>query len=108
MKDLTTNQQLRKAVSDNLNNFSIREITDHGKKHAAVAVVVTNCDRPANIANIKFDENACDQAAFILTTRSAKLNSHRGQRAFPGGVLMRVKLLSRPHCGNCKKRLDYS
>jgi len=85
MNDLTTNQQLRKVIFDNLKCFPVQSITDHHKKHAAVAVVVTNCDRPANIANIKFDKNTCDQAAFILTTRSAKLNNHRGQRAFPGG-----------------------
>jgi hypothetical protein len=82
MNDLTANHQFRQGLIDNLSKLIICEITDHDKKHAAVAVVVTNCDRPADIA---FDENACDQAAFVLTTRSSKLNNHRVQRTFPGG-----------------------
>jgi len=85
MPDLTTSNQLRQRIIDNLACFEVREIIDVDKKRAAVAVVVTNCEKPADIAEIAHDESDLDQAAFVLTTRSAKLNSHRGQRAFPGG-----------------------
>ena len=55
------------------------------KKRAAIAFVITDCAEPADIAEIPFKQNRTDQAAFILTTRAAKLNSHAGQRAYPGG-----------------------
>lgn len=85
MLDLTANQGLRRLLAYNLKSFDSQTITDNEKKRAAVAVVITSCQQPANIAEIRYDSDACDQAAFILTTRSARLNNHRGQRAFPGG-----------------------
>ena len=85
MPNLTVNQELRLLLTSNLNAFTSKAIIDHERKNAAVAVVVTNCQQPADIDEVVFDPDACDQAAFILTTRSARLNNHRGQRAFPGG-----------------------
>ncbi len=85
MLDLTANHELRLLLASNLNAFTCEAIIDHEKKNAAVAVVVTNCQQPADIDEVVFDPDACDQAAFILTTRSDRLNNHRGQRAFPGG-----------------------
>ncbi|MDH5356693.1 MAG: CoA pyrophosphatase [Gammaproteobacteria bacterium] len=85
MPDLTVNHRLRQLLVSNLEAFDSKEIVDHERKNAAVALVVTNCQQPADIDEVIFDPDACDQAAFILTTRSARLNNHRGQRAFPGG-----------------------
>ncbi len=85
MPDLTANARLRQSLVTNLSSFVSNAIIDNERKYAAVAIVVTDCSRPADIACIRFDKDAIDQAAFILTTRSARLNSHRGQRAFPGG-----------------------
>jgi 8-oxo-dGTP pyrophosphatase MutT (NUDIX family) len=39
----------------------------------------------SGIANIPFPAAMREQAAYILTTRAARLSSHAGQRAFPGG-----------------------
>ena len=85
MRDLTCNSCLKKKLVINLNSFARKSIVDSELKHAAVAIVITNCTQPANIARIKFDPDDRDQAAFILTTRSSSLSNHRGQRAFPGG-----------------------
>ncbi len=54
-------------------------------KHAAVAITVVNRQGDANIGAIPFAPAQADQAAFILTIRTAKLKNHAGQRAFPGG-----------------------
>ncbi len=85
MMDLTFNASMKQMLTTNLNNLDRRPIVDSKKKHAAVAIVVTNCARAASIAQIKFDPGARDQAAFILTIRSSRLSNHSGQRAFPGG-----------------------
>jgi 8-oxo-dGTP pyrophosphatase MutT (NUDIX family) len=85
MKELTCNVSLKQKLVENLNRFDRKPILDDELKHAAVAIVITNCTRPANIARISFNPAESDQAAFILTTRSSQLSNHRGQRAFPGG-----------------------
>lgn len=56
-----------------------------GRKHAAVAFTLVNQATAPGIANIPFSEENRDEAAFILTIRAARLSSHAGQRAFPGG-----------------------
>lgn len=64
-------------MASNLRQFERQSISDTDKKHAAVAMTITNCDIDT------------DFAAFILTVRSAKLSNHRGQYALPGGRIDR-------------------
>lgn len=85
MKELTCNVSLKQRLVNNLNSFDRKSILNSELKHAAVAIVITNCTRPADIAKIRFNPAERNQAAFILTTRSRQLSSHKGQRAFPGG-----------------------
>lgn len=79
------NQSLYDLIARNLEQHQVTELENRDRKHAAVAFTLVNCSEPANIANIAFSLHAQEQAAFILTTRAAKLSSHAGQRAFPGG-----------------------
>jgi len=72
-------------LTSSLGRFELIEQNRKGSKHAAVAFTLVSCIEPAEFAQIPFDNEATDEAAFILTTRAARLSSHAGQRAFPGG-----------------------
>jgi 8-oxo-dGTP pyrophosphatase MutT (NUDIX family) len=76
---------LRSQLIEGLAQLDVVELDCEGKKHAAVAFTLVDCCAPANIAEIPFVQEDCDQAAFILTTRTFSLSSHAGQRAYPGG-----------------------
>ena len=72
-------------VKSNLDGHAVAEIGLHGRKHAAVAFTLVDSSESANIGKIPYPAEFREQAAFILTTRSRGLSSHRGQRAYPGG-----------------------
>lgn len=80
-------KSLLDTIVRNLNRHQVLEQETGDRKRAAVAFTLVTCSEPANIANIPFSHQQRGQAAFILTTRAAKLSSHAGQRAFPGGRL---------------------
>lgn len=76
---------LLELVRRNLERHQVIKMDRAGRTHAAVAFTLVACSEPANIANIPHHAKACEQAGYILTTRAAKLSSHPGQRAYPGG-----------------------
>jgi len=61
---------LRSALLNNIDGFEDRRGTEDGLRHAAVSIVVVGDG---------------DEAAFLLTKRSPRLNAHSGQFALPGG-----------------------
>ena len=78
-------QSLVNRIARNLEQFDPREQALDGRTHAAVAFTLVDCSEPANIANIPHRTESLTRAAYILTTRTSKLSSHAGQRAYPGG-----------------------
>ena len=83
--DLTLNRSLYQQLASILGGFDAIAQNREGSKHAAVAFTLVDCAQAAGLAGIQYDSADVAQAAFILTTRAAKLSSHAGQRAFPGG-----------------------
>ena len=79
------NESLTRRITANLDAFEVRHQDRLGKKHAAVAFTLIRCSEPADIGDIPFSDSDSEEAGFVLTTRAAKLSSHAGQRAFPGG-----------------------
>ncbi|MEC7574269.1 MAG: CoA pyrophosphatase [Pseudomonadota bacterium] len=61
---------LRRALLENIDSFKDRRGSEDGLRHAAVSIVVVGDG---------------DEAAFLLTKRSPRLNAHSGQFALPGG-----------------------
>lgn len=61
---------LKERIHARVHQFDDRRSPEDGLKHAAVSIVVTGHG---------------DEAAFILTKRSPRLNAHSGQFALPGG-----------------------
>ena len=61
---------LRRALLENIDSFMDRRGSEDGLRHAAVSIVVVGDG---------------DEAAFLLTKRSPRLNAHSGQFALPGG-----------------------
>jgi 8-oxo-dGTP pyrophosphatase MutT (NUDIX family) len=80
-------QTLLELVARNLSQHAVARLDRRGRKHAAVAFTLVESSEPAKLANIPYQVEDREQAAYILTTRAAKLSSHAGQRAYPGGRL---------------------
>ena len=76
---------LRQRVERNLAAFERRRQNRGDRARAAVAFTLVECAEPAGIGNIEHSDEQRDQAAYILTTRAARLSKHAGQRAYPGG-----------------------
>lgn len=66
------NNELEQRVLNNLDQFGRQEQSGENLKHAAVAIVIA----PHR-----------SEATFLLTRRTARLNTHAGQWALPGGRL---------------------
>ena len=79
--------RLADRVRARLAEFRVRRIEPGSRRRAAVALTLVEYDRAARIGNITFDPAYRGDAAYVLTTRTARLSSHAGQRAFPGGSI---------------------
>lgn len=83
--ELRFDSDLKRLIARNLARFDVVEQEREGFVHAAVAFTLVPCCEPADVENISHCPGDENQAGFILTTRAAKLSSHAGQRAYPGG-----------------------
>jgi len=79
------NRSLGDRIKSNLAGFQPRRQPLRDHVHAAVAFTLVDCSEPPDIANMPYRGEDAGQAAYILTTRTSRLSSHAGQRAYPGG-----------------------
>jgi 8-oxo-dGTP pyrophosphatase MutT (NUDIX family) len=86
MDHLHCNNELRHYITTNLRDFPFRsgELRD-GNRAAAVAITLVHVAHKPDLVGIPFETGWEDQAAILLTRRSAKLKKHAGQWALPGG-----------------------
>ena len=84
---LRLDQALRDRLYERLQRFEAINLALEGRRHAAIAFTLLDYSQPAGIGNIPHIGAGTGEAAFILTTRTAKLSSHGGQRAYPGGCV---------------------
>ena len=76
---------LRLLLRERLDAFRPATLAPEGRRHAAVAVPVTEVGHGANLPGLPTHERWSDAPALLLTRRAADLRSHAGQWALPGG-----------------------
>lgn len=76
---------LRERIAQNLDRHKVQSLQCEGRRRAAIAFTLINASAAADIGNIPHRDEHRRHAAFILTTRAARMSSHAGQRAYPGG-----------------------
>jgi 8-oxo-dGTP pyrophosphatase MutT (NUDIX family) len=65
--------------------FAVQAIEPAGRRHAAVAVAVTEAGFGADVQGTPVHAQWSDATALLLTRRAATLSAHAGQWAMPGG-----------------------
>ena len=79
------NDSLLAHIHERLMGFELQGHGDHAHRAAAVAVAVTEEGHGADLPGMPQHSTWSDNAALILTRRSAQLRNHAGQWALPGG-----------------------
>jgi mutator protein MutT len=68
-----------------LQRFDVRAMAAAGRRHAAVAVAVTEAGHGAAVEGMPQHGDWSRASALLLTRRAAELRAHAGQWAMPGG-----------------------
>lgn len=75
------------TLRQQLSGFAVQGLPTDGRRRAAVALVVVQEGTGADVPGLQRPEAWSTAPALLLTRRAARLNSHAGQWALPGGRL---------------------
>ena len=82
---MQSQEALRTLINEKLNAFNVQSASNDQHHAAAVAVVITEEGYGADLPDFPQHAAWSNQAALLLTRRSAHLRKHAGQWALPGG-----------------------
>ncbi|HYF60840.1 MAG TPA: CoA pyrophosphatase [Burkholderiaceae bacterium] len=80
-------EALRASLARRLAGWPVRAIEDPGLRRAAVVLAIVDAGHGAALDGLPTHARWSDEAALLLTRRTAHLNRHAGQWALPGGRL---------------------
>lgn len=82
---LTCGSRLRQHIQTNLKEFKLKPPKKNEAKRAAVAVTIVDLSQDPGFRGMTNPSGGPEAAALVLTLRAARLKSHPGQWALPGG-----------------------
>jgi 8-oxo-dGTP pyrophosphatase MutT (NUDIX family) len=74
-----------RLLRQRLRRFDVRAISIEGRRHAAVAVAVTEAGHGGDVEGLPQHAAWSTDGALLLTRRASDLRAHAGQWALPGG-----------------------
>jgi mutator protein MutT len=77
--------ELQDLLRSRLAHFDVHTLDPAGRRHAAVAVAVTESGHGAGLTGLPEHAQWSNAPALLLTRRAETLRSHAGQWAMPGG-----------------------
>jgi mutator protein MutT len=83
--DVPRGAALRQQITERLRAFDVQPLPVEGRRHAAVALAVSEAGHGADLPPLPRHAQWSDAPALLLTKRAADLRSHAGQWALPGG-----------------------